>query len=292
MTIIRIPITNSYDGTTVATAANSTLTKVATGTEFWTVTTSAGANFADLGILPLQLLFSQGVLEHQDYVVNAFIDTTATPGVTGLNVTPIAIAGVGGAAYPIGPARSTDPSNPNEGPRVRELHLAGGDYALSFSSSGAVGPQTLVFEFIPVERKAQIEFDGGALDGAGTGETSIATSNVQLKSDLDLTIAGAGTVRYVHSGPSKTIQRLAVVIQAGTIATAAATITWAIESGGGPVAVTASTLTLNVSDTVDDTSISLPSGANVLGEGDVLIGTIGGGNDGAGTLGAVSMQLL
>lgn len=271
MSTLRIRVSNSFNGTTQATAANSSIAKVAGSADYWTLGDNAGVSFVNLGIIPLAIL--EGFTSHQDYVVKASLEFSGAPALTDWSITPVVLeGGPGGTAFAMGQARSVDP---NVTAVLSEIFLAGKDYGISVTTTGDTGVQNLVLELIPVDRPAVVAYGGGELDGAGTSPTASTTDNVLINTAVDILSATAATYRYVHSGATKTLTKISTVIQVGTIAGAAATITASVVGVG---AVTNGVITIAVADTVGAVDTTVPTAVNTLTDGDVLLFTVGGGN--------------
>jgi hypothetical protein len=142
MTIIKIRVSNGFNGTTSLTAGNMSLTKEAGTNDVWVLTDANNASFANLGRIPMALL-ATALPAREHLLQNATI--SAAVGVTSFSMT----AGLddAGTLIAAGPTREVDPAVTT---RVGDLMFSV-DQEMVIITSGAVGASAVFIELHPVD---------------------------------------------------------------------------------------------------------------------------------------------
>lgn len=180
MAIIKITVSNSFDGTTSLVAANMLLTQLSG--DVWELTDGSGDPFVDIGVFPFALL-DKALASFNNYVKTASLETVAA--ISSFSMQTQVTAGGETAAM-----SDLLVTNPASSTRLGGLLLSD-DLSLVLTTAGDTGDQTIFLEVFGVDLE---KIDGQLMVNLLESNSSIVINNNSGPIPINTTpIIGAGS---------------------------------------------------------------------------------------------------
>lgn len=274
MPILRIEVTNSFDGSTLLSSANAKLFKDPDYVNTYYLAQPDGSPLDDVGLIPWSLLFASGFFPLPAAYVRRF-GHNGGASVTMLSAS-IADADGGNGVVRMSDLLTVDPAagSPSSGP----LALVEQDDMLALRSD-KLGAQVVVLQIVPMTPSAIIDTDGDS------NTPDVASDEILLTLFLANTLSSDTakySVRWV--GPSAELIEASVV---ANDAVATDDLKVALAIGANPVGNGEITVPVGAAGS---SGTATPSSDNVITKNQILSATVGGGNTTASSTGCLLLR--